>query len=181
MLYLEAPNRIIPADQLTFMALYTKSIFLAGGITGVWDWQAKATEVLSQFDDLFILNPRRKNFEVFKSDAGFFESKEQIEWEFDHLEIANQILFWFSRETIQPIALYELGTRLMEARETRNEGYKSKTIFVGVDPEYSRLFDLKIQIALLDNALTIADSLDALLLQVVNYNKLLLKEKREGG
>jgi hypothetical protein len=36
-------------------------------------------------------------------------SKDQIQWEFEHLRKADTILFWFPKESICPIALYELG------------------------------------------------------------------------
>jgi hypothetical protein len=33
----------------------------------------------------------------------------QIAWEYHHLKQAEAIMFWFCKETIQPIVLFELG------------------------------------------------------------------------
>src|SRR5262245_39813726 len=78
------------------------SLFLAGGITGCPDWQA---ETISLFADLplVLLNPRRRDFPINDPSAG----PSQIEWEHRHLRRADAVLFWFPRETLCPIALYE--------------------------------------------------------------------------
>ena len=156
MIYIEAPDPISYTDE-------TKEIlFLAGGITGCPDWQFQAVEYLKNLD-IVICNPRRKDFEVFKDAAGFTESKKQIEWEFTHLQTASQILFWFCKETIQPIVLFELGIRLTGRQQ----------LFIGVHPDYPRRFDLITQIPLHSYGITIVDNLNALCQIVINYNKIL--------
>lgn len=124
--YIEAPNTIDDYDR--------KCIFLAGGITNCPDWQADMAGVLLKATDLTIFNPRQKNFPMGDPDAG----KVQIKWEYDHLRKAGHILFWFPKETICPIVLYELGAWSMTG----------KPIFVGVDPEYIRRFDVEQQTGL---------------------------------
>ncbi|WP_443041424.1 nucleoside 2-deoxyribosyltransferase domain-containing protein [Streptomyces sp. B21-083] len=47
-------------------------------------------------------------------------AREQTAWEYEHLRIADVILFWFRAEAVQPIALYELGAHA--ARGTRPRG-----------------------------------------------------------
>src|SRR5262245_20210977 len=102
-------------------------IFLAGGISGVRDWQRDAITWLSPVWPA-VFNPRRDSFPM-GDDA---EGARQIAWEFRHLELAEAIPFWFSHETIQPIVLYELG----------RWAASTKPIVVGADPSYERRFDV---------------------------------------
>ena len=169
MLYLEAQTEPTQ-EQLT--QITNKSIFLSGGITNVENWQVKAIQVLSQFDDLYIINPRNKNFEKFKKEAGYEVSRKQIEWEHRMLSQITQVLFWFSYETVQPITLYELGAKLRERRLLNDD--RRPTIFIGVHPDYERIFDVKIQTSCEYPELVISNSLDGLLQMVVTYNKVLL-------
>lgn len=146
------------------------SIFLAGGITGVENWQEKAINKLKDVDDLTIINPRRKDFEAFKNASGFKESEIQIRWEYYYIREATQVMFWFSYETLQPIALFELGSRLQEWH-SKDLGESSQEIFIGIHPNYQRKFDLLVQIPLLGYVKeNIYDSLDKLLDRVVVYN-----------
>ena len=74
---IEAPNDIILNDNEI-------TCFLAGGITDCEDWQSKVIEYLEEtirLDDLVLLNPRRKTFDVTDKSA----SRKQIEWEFNAL------------------------------------------------------------------------------------------------
>jgi len=107
-----------------------KSIFIAGGITGCPDWQTELADLLEDEDFVF-LNPRRKNFPMDDPTA----AKKQITWEHNHLRKATAILFWFPKETICPIVLYELG----------NWSMTKKQLFIGVHPEYQRKQDVEIQ------------------------------------
>ncbi|MGW1171582.1 nucleoside 2-deoxyribosyltransferase domain-containing protein [Streptomyces sp. NPDC002550] len=60
-----------------------------------------------------VLNPRRERYPAGQAEA----AREQIAWEYEHLRIADVILFWFCADAIQSIALYELGAHA--ARGTR--------------------------------------------------------------
>src|SRR5437016_4204315 len=84
------------------------SLFLAGGITGTFNWQDDVVARLAELP-LVILNPRRKNFPM--NDPAAAEA--QIGWEFRHIRRATAVLFWFPPETLCPIALFELGGRTM--------------------------------------------------------------------
>ncbi|WP_051809285.1 nucleoside 2-deoxyribosyltransferase domain-containing protein [Actinoplanes subtropicus] len=115
-------------------------IFLAGGISGVGDWQRRAIEHLRDAWPT-VYNPRREIFPM--SDDG--EGARQIRWEFEQLAAADAILFWFSFETTQPIVLYELGRWAASA----------KPLAVGADPGYERRFDVVQQLALARPGLTV--------------------------
>ena len=123
MLYIEAPSTYE-------VVLLGVSVYLAGGITGCPDWQQEMTQLLNA-TDLTLLNPRRRHFPTDNPNT----AREQIVWEYNALRDASAILFWFPRETLCPIVLYELGAWSMT----------DKPIYVGVHPEYERRQDVEIQ------------------------------------
>lgn len=127
MKYIEAPERYYTGEV---------SIFLAGGITNCPNWQQEMVKLLKELD-IVIFNPRRENFPIGDPDAAYA----QIKWEFEFLDRADMILFWFSRGSLNPIVLFEYGKWLMNTRNKDNY----KPIFVGIDPEYERKQDVKIQ------------------------------------
>lgn len=138
MIYVEAPNPVVYGK---------KSVFLAGGITGCPDWQSDLVSKLEDLD-LAVYNPRRENFPIKDPSA----SLQQIQWEHDMLRHADIISFWFCKETMCPIVLYELGAWSMT----------SKPILVGMDPEYSRKQDVEIQTKLVRPEVSIVYDIDAL-------------------
>jgi hypothetical protein len=107
------------------------SIFLGGGTAGP-DWQR---EVAERLDDPLrhILNPRR---EIWPSDPA--EGRRQIRWEHEALQLADVVLFWFPRETMCPITLFELG----------RWSWTCKPLTVGAHPGYARLMDVVVQMDL---------------------------------
>lgn len=105
---------------------------------------------------LTLINPRRANFDVTNPDMEY----EQIKWEHQHLEHATMISFWFPRETLCPITLFELGKY---ARDT------SKILFIGRDEEYKRKRDIDIQIGLIRPEIQIVHTLEALSKQIQKY------------
>ena len=119
-------------------------IFLAGGISGVGDWQRDAIEHLRPVWRA-IYNPRRAGFPM-GDDA---EGARQIRWEFEQLTLADAILFWFSFETVQPIVLFELG----------RWAASGKPLAVGADPAYERRFDVVQQLDLARPGLTVHSDL----------------------
>ena len=127
MRYIKSPERFYTGEV---------SLFLAGGITNCPDWQQEMRELLKDLD-IVIFNPRRKNFPIEDPDAAF----DQIKWEFEFLNRADMILFWFSRGSLNPIVLFEYGKWLMNTRDKTNY----KPIFVGIDPEYKRRQDVELQ------------------------------------
>lgn len=128
--------RIITAPN-AFVRTKTQesSVFLAGGISNCPNWQETLVShikfAFSDKDNLVILNPRRENFDTAKQS----DSVKQIKWEHEMLEQCGTLLFWFPKNTLCPITLYELGAYTV----------KKKNLIVGCDPEYQRLIDVKTQ------------------------------------
>lgn len=122
----EAPNEVYSLKNNENIKL-----FLAGGITNCPDWQSVMIEKLKDIPNLTIYNPRRKNFPIEDSNA----AEAQITWEFNHLRDADIVLFWFSRGSLNPIVLFELGKMIG----------LNKKIIIGIDPEYERKRDVEIQ------------------------------------
>jgi hypothetical protein len=91
------------------------------------------------------MNPRRKKFPM--DDPS--QAKVQIEWEFDHLNAADVIVFYFPKDTLCPIVLYELGFQ-MGKREYGSGSTKYPNIFIAVEPEYERAEDVTIQTSLVN-------------------------------
>ena len=99
----EAPN-VVELDDSKI------NIFIAGGITNCPDWQSELISLLTNRiqkdnDDIVLFNPRRENFTVGDKEVAL----QQIQWEHEHLEMCDQIVYWFSRGSLNPISLYELG------------------------------------------------------------------------
>jgi hypothetical protein len=130
------------------------AVFLAGGIQNCPDWQAEMVEALGE-SDLTLMNPRRANFPMGDPTA----AEAQITWEHKHLRRADAISFWFCKDTMQPIVLYELGAWSMG----------TKQIFVGIDPEYPRRQDVEIQTKLARPDVCIVYSLDELIEQIHDW------------
>jgi hypothetical protein len=145
MRYVEAPNEYEGTAP---------SLFLAGGISGVADWQRAIVRMLDG-TDLVILNPRRRRFPIDDSSA----AEAQIAWEFRYLRRAAVRLFWFPPQTLCPIALYELGAWSV----------RPGPLFVGTDPAYARRADVEVQTRLARPDVRVANSLDALADQVVTW------------
>ena len=127
MIVLRSPNHITPEVWQHAKS----SLFLAGGITNVRNWQQDMEKLLED-TPLLVINPRRDNWDMADPNA----ARVQIEWENKYLHATEAISFWFSSETLQPITLFELG-----------KWYNSnKPIFIGIDPDYPRRFDVEVQI-----------------------------------
>ncbi len=91
---------------------YPTRIFLAGSIEmgKAEDWQTRLVYDLSARKDIFILNPRRKDWDSsWKQDIGNRQFRRQVEWELAALEGADIIAMYFSPGTQSPISLLELG------------------------------------------------------------------------
>ena len=125
--YLEAPNTLEEKDYNNGC----QSVFLGGSITGANDWQKSVAEKLLPHYHVF--NPHRENFDVNNPE----DEELQITWEYEHLNKAHKILFWFSFETFAPITLFELGAF-----------YNRRQIFIGIHPEYKRKNVVVIQMKL---------------------------------
>lgn len=87
-------------------------MFLAGSIEmgRAVEWQTEVVRSLEHVDNLFIINPRRDDW-----DASWVQSIEnkqfnqQVSWELKGLEEADLIIYYFVPGTQSPISLLELG------------------------------------------------------------------------
>ncbi len=133
--YVEAPNYPASDDQNT-------KVFLAGGITDCPDWQQEfraqvyGNRFSPEVEDprITLINPRREDFDVGDVVASF----EQISWEHRMLRAADLITFWFPKDTLCPIVLYELGAWSMT----------DKPLTIGIEPGYERSLDVRVQTTL---------------------------------
>ena len=136
---IEAPSSYdladFPEDAVT--------VFLAGGITNCLDWQSEVIQKLYVYDkkyslgNLFVFNPRRKNFPINKKEA-----RKQIEWEFNAIKNSDIFSMWFCNAfSDQPICMYELGRNLC----------LNNFVVLGVEPGYKREQDVHIQTRLVSD------------------------------
>jgi hypothetical protein len=132
-------------------------LFLGGGITNCPDWQFKMIELLKDEEGI-LFNPRRKKFPIKNPNS----SEEQIKWEHKYLREANAIIFWFPKETLCPITLYELGAWLMT----------DKPLFIGVHPKYKRIIDVKIQTKLVRPKIKLFYDLESLAKEIKKFIKM---------
>ena len=146
------------APDYGFKETPNSKLFMAGGITGCPDWQAELSpklveHSLSLREPYLVLNPRREEWPDNRP-----EVVNQIKWEHQALKASEVILFWFPKETLCPITLFELG---------RWSYQSGKKVLVGSDPDYARREDLDIQLSLLETPVTVVDTLAQLYDQVV--------------
>jgi len=139
MIYVEAPD-VIPSTQ------GKKILFLAGTIRNSSDWQSQLIEKIKTLD-IVVYNPRRKYWPEDPNAA-----IEQIKWEYQHLQDADIISFWFAKTSISPITLFELGSWIKT----------TKLLAVGIEPGYPRELDVIIQTGLEQPDLRIFRNLDHL-------------------
>ncbi|MEU6915844.1 nucleoside 2-deoxyribosyltransferase domain-containing protein [Streptomyces olindensis] len=77
-----------------------------------------------------VLTPRRESFPVGQVEA----KRQQVAWEYEHLRIADVILFWFCAEAVQPIALHELGAHAARGSPAR----RTHPLLTGLAGEWRR-------------------------------------------
>lgn len=131
--------------------IHKDSVFLGGTITGAKQWQDYIIEGIRDLD-ITVYNPRRKTFDTSKKN----ESEKQITWEYEALRKASYNLFWFAKETLGPITLFELGSSLE----------RTENIIIGADPKYERLFDVEYQSNLRRPGTKVLNSLDKVILEI---------------
>lgn len=127
--------RLITCPEQLNTLLPGKSVFLAGGITGCPDWQTDITKYIAMYSEeanINLVNPRRSNFDI----TNINMSKEQIEWEHRHLLLTDLKLFWFPKETLCPITLFELAYCAQRGDD----------VVVGIEKGYQRDLDVREQL-----------------------------------
>jgi Nucleoside 2-deoxyribosyltransferase like len=142
---LQCPDRLTAEDVVSKRNIL---IFIAGGISNCPDWQKEMIARFKDIDDsLVLINPRRSSFAIEKQE----ESSFQIEWERDHLNVCDAILFWFPFQTLCPITLFELGVAAAD---------EDTPIFVACHPAYERKFDVEKQLSLLRPEVEVRDNFE---------------------
>lgn len=147
---------ITAPEKYTCDATNEVSVFLAGGIQNVTNWQEI---VIKKLDDSFehlpvvIFNPRRAVYPKDDKRAMI----EQITWEHRYLADSDIFSMYFAPgESVQPICMFEYGT------------YLTKTFFNGdwqrfvvcADTKYSRFDDVVIQTSLVNPDIFVCGHLD---------------------
>lgn len=106
------------------------SVFLGGSIElgKAENWQKKAIEILSEFDNIVILNPRRDDWNSSIDPADIYngELAAQIKWELRAQKKAALRIYYFAAGSVSPITLLEFGL------------FRDKNNIIYVDPEYKR-------------------------------------------
>ena len=92
-----------------------------------------------------VANPRRNR--LLASEGA--EAACQIRWEYEFLKRARVVLFWFPKESLCPIALFELGKELG----------RNSCVFVGTHPDYARRFDIVTQVDCYKSGMTVYSEL----------------------
>lgn len=129
-------------------------VFMAGGITGCPDWQSDFADYARDLDAL-LLNPRRALFDY--NDPTLKAA--QIEWEFENLEAADLVTFWFPAEADCISTMHELGDVACRERLAERSGRPERRLLVGCHPEYSRAYDVHKQLELKTPWITVVDNL----------------------
>ena len=101
------------------------SIFLAGPIHGVHDWQS---EIAKEFEhlDITFFSPRRSDYET-------FDYTEQVQWESEHLRYADLIVFCVPPKDYDVVGRYYAQSTIYEFSEWINKG---KNIIAYIDNAY---------------------------------------------
>jgi hypothetical protein len=118
-------------EVITFPDLIRQSgfrVYLGGAIDmgkAVY-WQDHIISLLTDLQNLVLINPRRSDFTADKFD-------EQITWELAALEATDIILMWFPKDSDAPISLLETGLYM-----------RSGKLVLGVEDGYRRQRNLEL-------------------------------------
>jgi hypothetical protein len=142
MIELKAPKRV-PYDYWDPDQHFV-SYFLAGSIEmGAAElWQDKVARKLADREDIVLFNPRRDDWDAsWEQSINNKQFKQQVDWELEHIELADFVVFYFDPNTKAPITLLELG--LVAGK--RSEKYlDNQTICVCCPPGFYRRGNVEI-------------------------------------
>lgn len=143
------PNRNYNQTGLT--------VFLAGSIEmgKAVDWQSNIISTLRKesLDRIItVFNPRRpdwnNSWSQTREDANF---NDQVNWELEHLEKADIVLFYFDKNTKSPISMLELGLCMKDKRGS---------LIVACPPEFYKFGNIDITCEFYDVPLIISGIVD---------------------
>jgi hypothetical protein len=129
------PGRLMPSSQLITCpqslepAIRRENIFIYGAMTKAPQWQQEVVEWLKPYG-FYLLWPRRWNDRQLITDK---EAIEQKEWEHEAFGLAERVILWFGDNLQRPMVFYYLAMAALQ----------SKKYYVGVHPNYSRVFDVE--------------------------------------
>jgi len=161
--YVEAPDM-----PLTVMK---PIVFLAGGITGCPEWQKEVIAKLANVEEGTVFNPRKLSFDLSQPK----EAISQIRWEAQWLWTSEIVTFWFCKETVCPITLFELGCHLVRSRLAK---VNIPHICIGIEPGYTREFDIREQVKIITPEVPIVNSLDGIVDFITENVKILSEENK---
>jgi len=125
-----------------------RSIFLAGGISNCNDWQSDLITEIHKWviKPAILINPRRDDFDI----SNKAMTEEQIKWEFNALRQVRIVTFYFCKETVCPITLFELGGTLERVKNywEGSPGLRNCNILIYIEPGYIRTDDVLTQVHL---------------------------------
>lgn len=101
----------IKAPLVVKASPHKKTVFLAGSIEmgAAEHWQERVVRMLAD-QRVVCFNPRRDDWDdTWIQDISCAPFNEQVNWELDHIHLADQVLIYFAPDTKAPITLAELG------------------------------------------------------------------------
>jgi hypothetical protein len=105
-------REIKPPNLVASWAMGRASMFIAGTIDNgnSEDWQTKLVAALEHIPYIDLYNPRRDDWDsTWKQDYSDPKFKEQVDWELEHIELADIVFFFIGKDSKSPISLMELG------------------------------------------------------------------------
>lgn len=159
--------RVITAPEVYIPEPNDIKVFLAGGITGCYNWQSDVIKKLHLYDGLdrlVVFNPRRDNFPIDDPDA----APQQIKWEFTALEQMDIFSMYFDGgESLQPICQYELGRYICRMQMRFPADWEDR-IIVNTNRNYKRKLDVKYQTYLISRHIDVCEVTDALAADIIS-------------
>lgn len=137
-----------------------KTMFLAGSIDmgKAENWQERLVKDLYDVFQLVIFNPRRDDWDsTWKQSIHNRQFAEQVNWELNHLDISDIIVYYFDPNGQAPITLLELGLYVNS----------NKKIFVCVPDGYWRKGN--IEVVCDRHKLPLYNSYDELIIAIKEY------------
>ena len=142
--------KVVTAPEIVEFTPNSIKVFLACGIQKCPMWQDMVIENFKVVEmesdvDLYLINPRRKNFPINDPSA----AEEQIRWEFEMLEKCDIFSMYFANtlESDQPICFYELGRNIERMKHRFPEDWFYR-IVVTCELGFRRWKDVDIQTSL---------------------------------
>lgn len=135
---------IITPDNTGIDDIPNIDLFLAGGITGCWNWQKPLAALVSHYLSVatpltWLVDNRNFTIAIPRRESDFShdgsEAVSQICWEHRALSRSVNKSYYFTRDAMQPISLLELGKHLANP----------VNLFIAIEYGYTRYLDVRVQ------------------------------------